>query len=177
MLLPAGCPVNRLPVPDQVSRLPFRAASFGNGSLTAPAHRRRAGRGDAVPFPMTPQMGAGDGPGQDAQPWRTPHAATASPLHQWMTYSTSLIHSRRARNSLLAVPWGQKNLIPSPAGDGAVPFHPAGVYAPGADGNELPGRRRGFAIPVLAPTFDRSICPHTAGVPAPGADGGELPLR
>ena len=54
---------------------------------------------------------------------------------------------------------------------------------PGADGGELPWRRRGLAkiiavrILVPPPAFDGAVAPHPAGVPVPGADGGELPGR
>ena len=66
---------------------------------------------------------------------------------------------------------------PPPAGDGAVPLHPAGVKPPGADGGELPGRRRRLATAVPAPAGDGAVPPHPAGVVTTGADGGELPGR
>ena len=65
----------------------------------------------------------------------------------------------------------------APAGDGAVPLHPAGVAFPGADGDELPGRRRGLAPTVIAPAGDGAVPLHPAGVEPPGADGDELPGR
>ena len=51
------------------------------------------------------------------------------------------------------------------------------MQTPGADGGELPGRRRGLAKVIGAPAGDGAVPPHPAGVENPGADGGELPGR
>ena len=54
-----------------------------------------------------------------------------------------------------------------------MPPHPAGVRPPGADGVELPGRRRRLATPA----GDGVVPLQPAVVVPPGADGGELPGR
>jgi hypothetical protein len=65
----------------------------------------------------------------------------------------------------------------APAGNGAIPHHPAGVVVTRTDRGEIPQRRGGFAPSVLAPAGDGAVPLDTAGVVAPGTDGDELPLR
>ena len=55
-----------------------RGAGCRGGSIPGFTCRRRTGRGCAAQFCLTPQMGAGDGPGQEAQP----HPHRLSLLHR-----------------------------------------------------------------------------------------------
>ena len=55
--------------------------------------------------------------------------------------------------------------------------NPAGVAAPGADGCELPVRRRGLTVIIFPPAGDGAVPHHSAGVLPPDADGGEFDFR
>jgi hypothetical protein len=65
----------------------------------------------------------------------------------------------------------------APAGNGAIPHHPAGVVVTRTDRGEIPQRRGGFAPSVLAPAGDGAVPLHRAGMFLPGTYSGEPPLR
>ena len=63
--------------------------------------------------------------------------------------------------------------VVAPAGDSAVPLHPASVVSTCADRGEDASGWRGLAVVVVPPAGDGAVAPHPACVTPTHADGGE----